>query len=150
MNTLTGRDWTTLITRAMADARKTVQFGLFGGIGGATGGVIGEFVPNQSGQASFMLSVVNVGVWFGIVGACISIALLAGHAYYLKRGLQLGASAKGGALFGLIAGAVAGAIAQGVYGGIGPTEGRSTSAAPAPLAGSTPVRTCTIWCARGS
>jgi Ca-activated chloride channel family protein len=70
-----------------------------------------------------MLSVVNVGVWFGIVGACISIALLAGHAYYLKRGSQLGASAKGGALFGLIAGAVAGAIAQGVYGGIGPTEG---------------------------
>jgi len=122
MQTFPDTAWTPRLTRAMAEARKTVQFGVFGGIGGAFGSCISELVRPALGRTAFMLSVVHVGIWFGIIGACLAVALLAGHSYYLKRGVQLGAAAKHGALFGLLAGAVAGAIAQGVYRGIGPTE----------------------------
>lgn len=123
MSTLATSDGTMLFTRLVADARKAVQFVVFGGIGGAVGSLIGEVpVAVQSPRTSFALPMLETAIWFGIFGACVSVALLAGYSCYLKRGFQLGEAAKGGALFGFLAGAAAGAIAQGVYQSIGPTE----------------------------
>src|SRR5262245_59653836 len=102
------------------DTRKSVQFGIFGGAGGVLGSVLGDLVQYRS---SLLLdSILRVGMWFGIIRACIAVALLAAHAFYLKRGLQLGGAIKNGALFGFLAGAIAGSVAQFVYHGIGASE----------------------------
>lgn len=106
---------------------QALQFGKWGGIGAGIGSLVGESmiidrtaIP-PSLQSTIALAI-RTGLWFGIIGGCISIALLMGHAWFLKKKLQVGRSIKQGALPGFMAGCIAGAIAQLTYTTIGPTE----------------------------
>lgn len=107
---------------ALANRSKAIEFGGWGAAGGAVGAILGEMLRLNAHSGSLLFSAIEVGCWFGIIGACISTALLVGDAYHFKRGLQIQQAIRRVALFGLIAGFIAGAIAQGTYRIIGPTE----------------------------
>ena len=106
----------------IANRSKVVKFGSWGGGGGAVGVMLGEMLRLNPNRSFFLLSMLEVGVWFGIIGACISTALLIGDSHYFKRGFQIKQAVQRIALFGSLAGFVAGVIAQGTYQFIGPTE----------------------------
>ena len=108
-----------LMTRVAADVHKTVQFGIYGAVGGALGNLLAGGLDGP--PTSLITVIVRVGIWFGVIGACISAALFVGQVYYLKRTLRLGDMIKSG-IGGFLAGLGAGALAQGVYSSIGATE----------------------------
>lgn len=101
--------------------QKALQFGAWGAMGGAVGSLLAEFVGRESSQ-SIIAIVIEVGMWFGVIGGMIAIALLMGYSSYLKRGWRMGEAIKKGILPGILAGFIAGAIAQFTYTSIGPTE----------------------------
>lgn len=105
----------------ISNSYKALRCAAWGAAGGAIGSVISEFIFDRKPR-SFMMLMGNTGLWFGIMGACIAVAILMGYSHYLRRVVQLKESIKGGLLFGFLGGFVAGAIAQGAYAGIGPTE----------------------------
>ncbi|HEY9605899.1 MAG TPA: hypothetical protein V6C85_30110 [Allocoleopsis sp.] len=113
----------TLSRNIIAGSGKAIQFAVWGAVGGAIGSLVSEPIAalmKQSG--SFELSVVKVGLWFGVIGACIAVTLLIASSQYLKRGLQIGQAQKNGVLFGFVSGAISGAISQYTYRSLGPTE----------------------------
>lgn len=101
--------------------KKGLYFGTWGAGGGTIGSLVGEPLKLDKVALGLIISTVYVGIWFGVIGACISVALLSGSSYYLKREFRVGQSAREGAS-GFLSGAIAGAIAQVTYSGIGPTE----------------------------
>lgn len=105
----------------MSSSYKALHCAAWGAAGGAIGSVICEFIFDREPRP-FLILAGRTGIWFGIIGACIAVAILIGYSYYLRRVFQLRESMKGGLLFGFLGGFVAGAIAQGAYAGIGPTE----------------------------
>lgn len=105
----------------MLSFQKALQCAAWGAAGGAIGSLICEFIFDREPRP-FVILAGRTGIWFGIIGACIAVAILIGYSYYLRRVFQLRESMKGGLLFGFLGGFVAGAIAQGAYAGIGPTE----------------------------
>jgi Ca-activated chloride channel family protein len=114
-----------LIKNILANYKKALQFGAWGAAGGSIGSLVGELLRvglDRHSFASWIALAIKTGIWFGVIGAYISITLLVGYSWYLKRGLRVGQSAKAGILPGFIAGWVAGAIAQGTYTTVGPTE----------------------------
>lgn len=109
----------------IAGFRKAIQFAAWGTVGGAIGALLSEPVSimgEQSGFGSLTESMIRVGIWFGIIGASIAVALLVASYQYLKRGLQLGKAFREGLWVGFLAGSIAGAIAQYTYQSVGPTE----------------------------
>jgi hypothetical protein len=106
----------------IANRSKALEFGAWGASGGAVGAVIGEMLRLNSNTPSLLFSMLETGFWFGIMGACISIALLVGDARHFKRGLQIKQAIRKIALFAFLVGFGAGAVAQGTYRLIGPTE----------------------------
>ena len=98
---------------------KATFFAKYAAAGGAVGALIGEIVPD--GPASFLELVLKVGIWAGIVGAGISMALTVSQDRYLKKKTWKADSWKG-AIPGLISGLVGGAAAQATYTIVGPTE----------------------------
>jgi hypothetical protein len=120
MSNLLARDWETSLTQMNPSYQKALIFGAWGALGGAIGSLLGEIIHQE--RASEIQLIIMTAVWFGIVGICIGVAILVGYSNYLKRGLQIGESLKGGAWIGLIAGAVAGAAAQFLYGSLGRGE----------------------------
>jgi hypothetical protein len=116
--------WKNLRKTLIANYKQALQFGAWGAVGGCCGSLIGEVfeIGIRRNISGFIPSVIGFGIWFGIIGVCISIALLLGYSWYLKRGLRIGQSTKEGILPGFIAGFLAGAIAQFTYTTIGPTE----------------------------
>ncbi len=109
----------TLFIKALRNPR-ALQMGFFGAIGGVIGSLVGEITGQ--GPHTFIESIIIVGLWFGIIGAGISMVILLGQYFYLKRKLLIGPAAKIGLPFGFLAGALAGGLAQALYRFIGPTE----------------------------
>lgn len=105
----------------MASLYKALRCAAWGAAGGAIASVICEFIFDRKPD-SFMLLMGKTGIWFGLIGACIAVAILMGYSHYLRRVFQVRAAVNGGLVFGFLSGFVAGAIAQGTYAGIGPTE----------------------------
>lgn len=105
-------------------SQKALLFGLSGAVGGILGSLIAEpfFYFDGFGSTSFWTTLMGTASRFGIVGAGIAIAILAGYFYYFKRRLQIQRAIKNVGLFGFLAGGIAGAIAQGIYSGVGPSE----------------------------
>lgn len=119
------QDWESLTRKVLANYKQALQFGAWGAFGGSIGSLISEpvvFGLDRNVSASFIALTIRVGIWFGIIGACISVTLLVGYSWYLKRGLRVRQSVKEGIVSSFLAGFVAGAIAQGTYTTIGPTE----------------------------
>jgi predicted membrane protein len=112
-------DW---FDRILSNRTKALTFGAWGAAGGAVGAILGEMLRLDTNKSFILLSMLEVGCWFGIIGACISIALLVGDTHYFKQGLQIKQAIQRVAWFGLLAGFGAGAIAQGTYRLMGPTE----------------------------
>jgi hypothetical protein len=104
------------------DWRKAVTFAVWGAIGGTAGSIIGETIDHDGSSRTIAQILWDMGLWFGIMGALIALALLCAQIYYLHRFLRFQKTTFTGTALGFIAGAVAGAIAQFVYSVIGPTE----------------------------
>jgi len=105
-----------LLQRFRLDYNKALTFGLWGAGGAALSSLLSEQFANHGRSTSLAQSVFEVGLWFGIIGAFIALAILAAQSFYLKRGFRDLKPLLVGAGLGLIAGAVAGSIAQLVYG----------------------------------
>jgi hypothetical protein len=113
----------TLAKNITAAFNKALGVATWGAIGGAIGDLGGEpfwTVNHRSNSITDLM--VDVGLWFGLIGAAIAVALLIASAQYLKRGLQIQQAFRDGVLLGFVAGATAGAIAQYTYTSVGPTE----------------------------
>lgn len=110
-----------MLRRFNIDWRKAISFAAWGALGGTAGSLIGEIVDFHQ-RASFMKRIVDVALWFGIIGALIALALLCAQVFYLRRLFRLQKSILAGAGLGFISGGAAGAIAQATYSIIGPTE----------------------------
>jgi hypothetical protein len=98
--------------------RKGLTFGACGAAGAAVGVLLGEVVISHGPRASLVETVVDVGAWFGLIGALVAAGILAGYDHFVRGGLhakRLGGLALGSGL-GLLAGMVAGGIAQFVFG----------------------------------
>lgn len=110
--------------RNLIASKKALQFGISGAIGGFLGNLITEPFLHTGRQISrsFLETVASTSIWFALVGAGISTAILVGYYYYIKGRVQLQPALKKGGFFGLIAGGVAGALAEAIYTGLGPTE----------------------------
>lgn len=110
--------------RNLAASKKALQFGFSGAVGAFLGNAISEqFLHfDRLARASFFDSVKGTTIWFGLVGAGITTAILFAYYYYIKGRPQFQQALKKGGLFGFIAGAISGAIAQTIYSGIGPNE----------------------------
>jgi clan AA aspartic protease (TIGR02281 family) len=108
--------------------RRAAYFGLCGAGGGLVGALLCEILALGGERATFVDLVVEMGVWFGIIGALIAVGILLGHVTYAARSFSpalIGSNIPRLALglgFGGVSGFIAGAIAQGLYTGIGPTE----------------------------
>jgi hypothetical protein len=102
---------------------RALRMGLYGAIGGIIGSLIGEIIQvAMNGPNTLIMLILKVGLWFGIIGAGISVVILVGQYFYLKQKFLIGPAAKIGLPLGLLAGALAGGLAQGLYSFIGPTE----------------------------
>ena len=112
----------TWLTAMAANRSKAIQFGGWGAAGGAFGDVLTEILRLSDQGGAFFFSLLQVGCWFGVIGACISTALLIGDSHYLKNGWRIKQAVKKGALFGFLGGVAGGVIAQATYQFIGPTE----------------------------
>jgi hypothetical protein len=117
--------------RGIADLHKALSFGAWGAGGGAAGAFIAEALGiggRKQEWAGFSELVIEVGIWFAIIGALIALGILLGQEKYGGRPLPLavrGSIARRlvvGTAFGGLSGFVAGAIAQALYTGIGATE----------------------------
>ena len=94
-------------------AQRAVWLAGCGAVGGATGGLLGELTyPDR--QTTILTSMWWVGIWFGIVTACIACGISAGQLAYLKQKAVQSASIASAA-FGFAAGFIGGAIAQGIF-----------------------------------
>ncbi|NLQ05072.1 hypothetical protein [Cylindrospermopsis raciborskii] len=94
----------------IAGLGKAKQFAFWGAGGGAIGALIAEIlypIIIQDNSKSLGNTVIQVAIWFGIIGATIAIALLSASFQYLKRGIQLGQATQNGIGVGLLAGAIA-------------------------------------------
>jgi clan AA aspartic protease (TIGR02281 family) len=114
--------------RSIDNWRRAAYFGLWGGGGGLAGALLCEFAGLGGQRAAFGELILKVGLWFGVIGALIAIAILLGSLTYSAGSLSAALNisnlprlALGTALGGL-SGFIAGAVAQGFYTGIGPTE----------------------------
>jgi hypothetical protein len=97
--------------------------GLYGAIGGIIGCLIGEIIQiAMNGPQTLIMVILEVGLWFGIIGAGISVVILVAQYFYLKQKFLIVPAAKTGLPVGFLAGALAGGLAQGLYSFIGPTE----------------------------
>ncbi|OHY32645.1 hypothetical protein BCV64_02660 [Cylindrospermopsis raciborskii MVCC14] len=100
----------TLNNNIIAGLGKAKQFAFWGAGGGAIGALIAEIlypIIIQDNSKSLGNTVIQVAIWFGIIGATIAIALLSASFQYLKRGIQLGQATQNGIGVGLLAGAIA-------------------------------------------
>lgn len=119
--------WNTLSKQFWANKNKALFFGASGAAGGAFGSMIGEIVMagTQRGLATSFIDsiglIIRVGIWFGLAGASILIALLLGYYWYLNKQFRPRQVFQEGTLPGCLAGILAGAIAQVIY-GISPNE----------------------------
>jgi hypothetical protein len=120
MNNLVAKDWSAVLTRINPSYQKALVFGAWGALGGAIGSLLGELIHQERGPTAQL--VIMVALWFGIIGVCIAVAILAGYSNYMKRGFQIPESLKAGGLVGFIAGVAAGGIAQFLYGSLGAGE----------------------------
>jgi hypothetical protein len=119
-----------ILSRISIDSwRRASYFGLWGAGGGLVGALLCEILDlGGGGRGAFVELMVEVGVWFGVIGALIAPAILLGHVIYAARSFSAALISSNilrlslGAGFGFISGFVAGAVAQGLYTGIGPTE----------------------------
>jgi len=110
------------ISDMIAGAGKAKQFALWGAGGGAIGALISEVFYSiilDENSNSLTDIIIRIGIWFGMIGASIAVALLSASSQYLKRGIQLGKAIQDGMGVGFLAGAIAGAIAQYLYSSIG-------------------------------
>lgn len=110
----------TILESIKENYSKALQFGGWGALGGAVGSLLGELMANKP-STSFLVTILETGIWFGLIGGAIAIFLLIGYSSYLKRGWRIGESTKKGILPGILAGFLAGAIAQLAF-LTGPTE----------------------------
>lgn len=103
-------------TRIINTYKQALQFAIFGAVGGSIGNLLSE--PFGSGNifANPTVLVITTGIWFGIIGGCIAIALLVASSQYLKKGFQFKLAFRNGSWVGFLAGVIAGAIAQYIYG----------------------------------
>jgi len=103
----------------------TLKQGLFFGLWGATGGSIAslltELIFQKNDYSTVILSITEVGLWFGLISSSISASLLMGQTQHLKGRPQIKLSLRQGILPGFIAGLIAGMVAQGIF-SINPTE----------------------------
>ena len=92
---------------------KRLLFAMMGGTGGLLGALMGELV--HGAHASILASIAFTGLWSGLAGALIAVALAcAGEIYHRKERIPthiIWPSLRSG----LVAGAVAGVIAQSVF-----------------------------------
>jgi len=109
----------------IASFEKALRFAIWGAVGGAVGSLISEPIHSLAKNYDFTslsASLLEVGFWFGVIGACIAVGLLMAISQYLKRGFQISQALQGGIWVGLLAGAAGGVIAQYTYHTIGSTD----------------------------
>lgn len=117
--------WKSITNSLVANYQQALLFGAWGAVGGSIGSLVSEVMMygvDRSASSSNIEVAIRVGIWFGLIGAVISIALLFGYSLYLKRGFRIVEAIKQGILPGFLAGLIAGAIAQSTYTTIGSTE----------------------------
>jgi hypothetical protein len=108
--------------------RRAWYFGLWGAAGGLVGALLCEMFGLGGAPAAFVELIVKVGLWFGVIGALIALAILLGSVTYAARSFSTELITSNflrlalGAAFGSLSGFIAGAVAQGLYTVIGPTE----------------------------
>ena len=107
------------MNRWYTNLRKALVFAVCGALGGAAASLLAEVIVGESEQIRTQLHrIISSGSWFGIIGACIGPAILAGYAFYMKHGFRI-VELLTGALVGLVAGAAAGGIAQYLFEALG-------------------------------
>ncbi|MDR1362562.1 MAG: hypothetical protein LBJ35_00730 [Spirochaetaceae bacterium] len=93
--------------------KRTLIFAIVAGAGAFAGTEASH--PLRAGiPRDFWGLVINIGLWAGMIGLGISVALIAAQTLYLKKKFVIGAVIKS-ALRGIIAGAASGALAQFIY-----------------------------------
>ena len=95
---------------------KPLLFLVFGFVGGATGSLLSELIPEVE-KASFLTVLVHISIWTGIIGGATAFALfVASEIYHRRRGFLTGQALKY-VFAGVVGGLIAGAVAQAVYSG---------------------------------
>jgi hypothetical protein len=106
------------IANRLKDGIKQIERPLTFGAWGALGGAIASLVRSlmitfqPSSPDSLTLSILDTAIAFGLLGACVGLAIFLGYFRYFKRGLRVVESLKSGALIGLAAGCLGGVIAE--------------------------------------
>jgi clan AA aspartic protease (TIGR02281 family) len=114
--------------RSIDNWSRATYFGLWGGGGGLTGALLCEFAGLGGQRGAFTELILKVGLWFGVIGALIAIAILLGSLTYSAGSLSAALNISNlprlalGLALGGLSGFIAGAVAQGFYTAIGPTE----------------------------
>lgn len=112
-------------TRIINTYKQALQFAIYGAIGGSIGSLLSELFRRDGNiSASRTELVITTGIWFGIIGGCLAIALLVASSQYLKKGFQFKIALSNGSWVGFLAGVIAGGIAQYLYGNSGSTLDR--------------------------
>lgn len=103
---------------------KALRFALWGTLGSTASSLCAEIVflwqSLDSNDLSF--TVFRMGLWFGLIGLGISVALLIANSQYSKRRLRIQQALQDGILLGFFVGMLSGGTAQFIYSSIGPTE----------------------------
>jgi hypothetical protein len=92
---------------------RTLIFGLAAGAGALAGALLSRLFMGET--QSQLENIIDVGLWAGLTGLGISIALIMAQTLYLKKKFVIGSILKS-AFMGIAVGAVSGALAQLIYG----------------------------------
>ncbi|MDR2659850.1 MAG: hypothetical protein LBC27_07685 [Spirochaetaceae bacterium] len=93
--------------------KRTLIFAIAAGLGAFAGTLVSR--PLMSGITRDSLGlIISIGLWAGLMGLGISVALIAAQTFYLKKKFVIGAVIKS-ALIGIAVGATIGALAQFIY-----------------------------------
>jgi hypothetical protein len=100
---------------SLSTLKQGLFFGLWGAIGGSLASLLTELIFQKNTYSTFILSILEVGLWFGLISSSISASLLMGQSQHLKGYPQIKLSLMQGLVPGFIAGLIAGMVAQGIF-----------------------------------
>jgi hypothetical protein len=93
--------------------KRTLIFAIAAGVGALAGAVLSEPLLRQ-GLGTFWSNIIYIGLWAGLIGLGISVALIAAQTFYLKKKFAIGSILKS-AFMGIAVGVISGALAQFIY-----------------------------------
>jgi hypothetical protein len=93
--------------------KRTFIFAIAAGAGSFAGALVSRPLTSEI-TPDFWGNIVIIGLWAGLIGLGISIALIAAQTFYLKKKLAIGPIIKS-AFRGIVVGATSGALAQFIY-----------------------------------